>query len=81
MTALRLETSVLHLGSGMSAGCGPTRPSCSRVTGSVVKGTGLEVRMAEETATVSGRVRATFVSGQGARLMKRVALALTVVWG
>jgi len=33
--------------------------------GSVVRGTGLDVRMADETATVTGRVRATFALGKG----------------
>ena len=63
---LRLETNVLYWAADERRLWTDAPVLLSR-HGSVVKGTGLEVRMADETATVSGRVRATFVAEKGAR--------------
>ena len=65
---LRLETNVLRWQADERRLWTDAPVLLSR-SGSVVRGTGLEVRMADETATVSGRVRATFVSSsnKGAR--------------
>ena len=48
-----------------NAACGPTPQSCSRATARSCGGQASTMRMADETATVSGRVRATFVQGKG----------------
>jgi LPS export ABC transporter protein LptC len=63
---LRLETNVLRWAADERKLWTDAPVMLSR-RGSVVQGTGLEVRMAEETATVLGRVRATFVESKGAR--------------
>ena len=61
---LRLETSVLRWEASERRLWTDAPVRLSR-GGSVVRGTGLDVRMADESATVSGRVRATFVPGKG----------------
>jgi LPS export ABC transporter protein LptC len=61
---LRLETSVLRWDANERRLWTDAPVLLSR-RGSVVRGTGLEVRMADETATVTGRVRATFALGKG----------------
>ena len=61
---LRLETSVLRWDANERRLWTDAPVVLSR-KGSVVRGTGLDVRMADETATVSGRVRATFSLGKG----------------
>jgi len=61
---LRLETSVLRWDANERRLWTDAPVLLSR-RGSVVRGTGLDVRMADETATVTGRVRATFALGKG----------------
>jgi lipopolysaccharide export system protein LptC len=61
---LRLETSVLRW-EASERRLWTDAPVLLSRRGSVVRGTGLDVRMADESATVSGRVRATFVPGKG----------------
>ena len=61
---LRLETSVLRWDANERRLWTDAPVVLSR-RGSVVRGTGLDVRMADETATVTGRVRATFSLGKG----------------
>ena len=61
---LRLETSVL-LWDANERRLWTDAPVLLSRRGSVVRGTGLDVRMADETATVTGRVRATFALGKG----------------
>jgi LPS export ABC transporter protein LptC len=63
---LRLETNVLRWAADERKLWTDAPVMLSR-RGSVVRGTGLEVRMADEMATISGRVHATFVSDKGAR--------------
>ena len=61
---LRLETSVLRWDASERRLWTDAPVLLSR-RGSVVRGTGLDVRMADETATVTGPVRATFALGKG----------------
>ena len=61
---LRLETNVLRW-EAEERRLWTDAPVLMSRHGSVVQGTGLDVRMADETATVSGRVRATFVQDKG----------------
>jgi LPS export ABC transporter protein LptC len=61
---LRLETNVLRWEADERR-LWTDAPVLMSRHGSVVQGTGLDVRMADETATVSGRVRATFVQDKG----------------
>jgi LPS export ABC transporter protein LptC len=59
---LRLETSVLRW-KGAERRLWTDAPVRLYQDGTVVDGSGLDVRMAEEATTVQGRVRATFASG------------------
>lgn len=61
---LRLETSVLRWDAERKRLWTDAPVRLSR-QGSVVSGSGLDVRMADEATTVSGPVRATFVAGKG----------------
>jgi LPS export ABC transporter protein LptC len=61
---LRLETAVLRWDAARKRLWTDTPVTLTR-DGSVVKGSGLDVRMAEEATTVTGPVRAVFVRGLG----------------
>lgn len=60
---LRLETSVLYWG-GEQKRIWTDAPITLAHNGSIVRGTGLDVRMASETTMVSGRVHARFENGR-----------------
>jgi LPS export ABC transporter protein LptC len=60
---LRLETSVLRWEAARKR-LWTDAPVILSKNGSVVRGSALDVLMAEEATTVSGRVRATFVTGK-----------------
>jgi|SRR5688572_7541457 len=63
---MRLETSVLRWDSGGKR-LWTDAPVRLSQHGSVVSGSGLEVRLAEEATTVTGPVRATFMAGNKKR--------------
>jgi len=60
---LRLETRVLYWGAEQKR-IWTDEPVVLSHNGSIVRGTGLDVRMASETTRVSGRVRARFENGR-----------------
>lgn len=60
---LRLETGVLYWSSEQKR-IWTDAPVLLSHNGSIVRGTGLDVRMASETTTVTGRVRARFENGR-----------------
>lgn len=60
---LRLETAVLRWDSRDKRLWTDAAVTLTR-NGSVVRGTGLDVRLAEEATTITGPVRATFVTGK-----------------
>jgi LPS export ABC transporter protein LptC len=60
---IRLETSVLRWDAAGKRLWTDAPVTLSR-EGSIVRGSGLDVRMAEEATTITGRVRAVFVTGK-----------------